>query len=123
MGITDIIVLYSLMLNVDPRIPLAVAKVESNYNPNTIGRHGEIGLFQIRPEYSGYTRKGLFNPYINTMAGINRIKEVQKWCKFKDDLQYLICYNIGYEGAKKIKYPSENRYFRKVKYEYTQLQE
>lgn len=109
------------MLGVDPSIALSVAKVESNLNPNVIGKHGEIGLFQLRPEYSGYTRKGLFNPHINVMAGINRIKEVQQRCRFKDDFQYLICYNIGYDGAKKIKYPSRNKYLLKVKYEYQKL--
>lgn len=121
MDIVNLIITYSLLLGVDPNVALSVAKVESNFNPNVIGRHGEIGLFQILPEYSGYSRKGLFNPRINVMAGINRIKEVQEQCRFKDDLQYLICYNMGYERAKKVKHPSRNKYFLKVKYEHQKL--
>lgn len=35
----------------DPLLLQAIAKVESSFNPKARGKIGEIGLFQIRPEY------------------------------------------------------------------------
>ena len=119
MNLIHLIITYATMLGVDPYIALSVASVESNIQMDKVGELGEIGVFQILPEYSGYSPTGLSNPHINVMAGINRIKETQSRCKYKDDLYYLICYNMGYEGAKRIRYPDKNEYVKRIRKELT----
>lgn len=52
----------------------AIIHVESGGNPRTVGRRGEIGLMQIKPETArsvGYrgTRRGLFDPATNVRYG------------------------------------------------------
>ena len=52
----------------------AIIHVESGGNPRTVGRRGEIGLMQIKPETArsvGYrgTRRGLFDPATNIRYG------------------------------------------------------
>lgn len=50
MTIEALIVSISLSMGFDPNIALSVAKVESKLNPSAVGKIGEIGLFQLRPE-------------------------------------------------------------------------
>lgn len=55
-------------------LAMAIEHVESGGNPNLVGRHGEIGLMQIKLETArsvGYrgTRRGLFDPATNRRYG------------------------------------------------------
>lgn len=68
-------------------VPLALAnaviRVESNYNPNTTGRAGEIGLMQIKYQTAralGYTgtRAGLYDPAINLEWGMRYLAGAQR---------------------------------------------
>ena len=53
----------------------AVVRIESNWNPDTTGRAGEVGLMQIKPTtarglgYAG-TRKALYDPETNIKWGM-----------------------------------------------------
>lgn len=66
---------YAKEYNVPVALANAVIRVESNYNPNARGSHGEIGLMQIKPAtarmmgYSGGA-KGLFDPETNIKYGM-----------------------------------------------------
>lgn len=113
-AIINLIYTYAAMYNVDPQIALAVAKIESGLNETKIGDIGEIGLFQVRPEYTWYSKKALQNPYINTMVGIQRIKEEQELCHFKDPIHSLICYNYGRTNAKRVRFPHRFPYVLKI---------
>ncbi len=67
----SLITYYSLAVNFDPAISLAVARQESKFNNSVVGGVGEVGLFQIRPEYvSNYSKKELRNPEVNIKVGI-----------------------------------------------------
>lgn len=111
------------MMGINPQIALTVAKIESNFNPNTVGQIGEIGLFQIRPEFvKGFKRKDLFDPHINIMVGLTKIKEAQRACKhLGNNLEFLVCYNAGIKGSKKIKNPSQFPYVKKANKYYNKL--
>ena len=73
--IKSIIIETSLKTNyVSPSLALAVAQVESNFNPNAVSSKGAIGVMQIMPrtalyEY-GITKEKLFNPKTNIKIGI-----------------------------------------------------
>lgn len=57
--IQNLIVQTATQLGIDPNEALALAKTESNFNPNAISSAGAIGTFQLMPE----TAKGLgINP-------------------------------------------------------------
>lgn len=120
----NIIIFYSVILGVDPNVSLSVAQVESKTNPDAVGiSHKEVGLFQIRSKYvKEFTRRELFNPYVNAFVGISAIKKAKDTCIYKIDLTYLICYNLGNSGARRIKHPSKWDYIHKVKQEMNKLE-
>ncbi|WP_064694704.1 lytic transglycosylase domain-containing protein [Rhizobium aegyptiacum] len=66
---------YANQYAVPVALATAVIRVESNFNPNARGSHGEIGLMQIKPAtarmmgYSG-SAKGLFDPETNIKYGM-----------------------------------------------------
>ena len=66
-----------------PAVAVAVVQVESNYNPNTQGRHGEIGLMQIKYDTArdlGYdgTAAELYDPETNLRFGMKYLAAAQK---------------------------------------------
>ncbi|MBY5623183.1 lytic transglycosylase domain-containing protein [Rhizobium leguminosarum] len=66
---------YAHEYDVPVALATAVIRIESNFNPNARGSHGEIGLMQIKPAtarmmgYSG-SAKGLFDPETNIKYGM-----------------------------------------------------
>lgn len=116
--IINMIILYSKLMQFDPTVAIAVARVESNFNPNAIGAIGEIGLYQLRPEYLTETeRKNLHKPSVQIMLGIARLKKEKDGCYHKKDLTYLVCYNYGRTNALKVKHPDKFSYVKKVRNE------
>ena len=112
--IIQLIIAYSLQNGVDPVTALAVAKVESNFKPAAVGSIGEVGLFQVRPEYSKYTKAQLRNPHINIQEGIRILKFSRTHCVHKQEKTWLVCYNTGVNAAKRIKHPKLFPYYKKV---------
>jgi hypothetical protein len=47
---------------------------ESRWNPTAIGRHGEIGLTQVRPSSVGISASDLADPAKNVAAGIDHLR-------------------------------------------------
>lgn len=117
--IISLILKYAALFDIDPNLALSVAKTESQLIPNAIGKVGEIGIFQIRPEYSTLTKNQLLNPEINIIEGLQKIKEAKMKCPHKK--YFIICYNTGVAGARNIKYPKEHVYVKKVYSHYLYL--
>src|SRR3990167_10155143 len=111
----NLIYVYAQLLSFSPELAISVAEVESNFNSNVIGKHGEIGLFQIRPKFSKFSRTNLFKPENNILEGIQKLKEAKQRCRHKIDIDFLVCYNVGITGGNQIKYPHKFPYVRKVK--------
>jgi len=121
-SITSLIIFYAKLLNFDPSIALAVARVESSLNPAAMGGQGEIGLFQLKPQFvKGVSKKELFNPHVNAIAGIERLKEEKEKCSHKNKLTYLVCYNYGRTNARKVQSPETFPYVIKVTKEYNKI--
>ena len=117
--IMNLIVTYATLLNFNPQIAVSVAKVESNLNPNAIGTKGEIGLFQIMPQYHKMlSKEELKNIHTNIIVGITMLRDVKNKCVHKKELTWLTCYNMGYSGAKRLKNPKDFSYVKKVRKEF-----
>jgi soluble lytic murein transglycosylase len=100
----SLVITYSNYYGIDPYISLAVIKTESQFKYNAVGQLGEIGLFQLRPEYfTHYKKTDLFNPEINIKLGIKHLARKKLKCKYHVDNTYVLCYNLGIAGAKKRK--------------------
>jgi soluble lytic murein transglycosylase-like protein len=106
---------YSSMFGIDPKTALAVAQHESQLNPNAVGNLGEIGLFQLRPEFNRkYTVRQLKNPVLNIKLGVEYLAKMKKQCIHKRDLNYLVCYNMGMTKARTVKHPELFPYVKSV---------
>jgi soluble lytic murein transglycosylase-like protein len=100
--------------NISPEVAVAVARQESSLNPKAIGPLKEVGLFQVRPEFSKFRRDELFNPIININEGLRILSEAKRKCKHQLDRTWLNCYNLGIAGGAKIKHPKKFPYYIKV---------
>lgn len=112
--IISLIVSMSPHFGIKPETAIAVAKVESSLNAEAIGSFGEVGLFQIRPEYSKYTAEELKNPAINVLEGLRILSEAKSRCKHQEGKTWLNCYNLGITGGARIKHPKLYPYYLKV---------
>lgn len=102
----------------DPQVALSIAMIESSMNPMAIGPVKELGLFQIRPEYSKLPRIALFDARTNAREGIAILIKYQKMCPVKDKLSYVICFNSGLRHPK---YPYLHPYYKRFKKAYAAL--
>ena len=117
-AIISLIVSYSNFLGFDPNVAVAVATVESGLNPKAMGTKGEVGLFQVMPQYvKGFDKNQLLHPRINIMVGIIKLKEEQEKCLHQKNIEYLVCYNYGRANAKRVRYPEVFPYVMKVQKE------
>lgn len=112
-NIIGLIIYYSLIYNVPWQVSLAVAKVESNLNHSVVGADGEVGIFQIKPQY--YKKIKLTKLEDNIKYGIKHLAEAKKYCKHQVDYTFVLCYNLGVEGAKRVRYPKLFPYYKKVR--------
>lgn len=99
--------------NLDPKLVLSIAMVESGMNPNAVGGLGEIGLFQLRPEYHDVERG---KPYKNIKVGIKYLAKIKELCEAKYGDAWFVCYNTG--PYKTLKRPFDFIYYKKVMTEY-----
>lgn len=99
---------------VDPLLLQAIAFVESSYNPKAIGKLGELGLFQLRPEF--HEIKPNMTTKQQTLVAIKYIKKLKSQCGEK----FLQCWNMGPRRAKEKKFLVTN-YELKVQDAYKDL--
>jgi soluble lytic murein transglycosylase-like protein len=118
--IISLIIQHSKLHGIDPDISLAVAQIESKFDHKRIGELGEIGVFQLRPEYFPVSIVKLES---NIKHGIKYLAYVKKYCGHQLDNTWVICYNLGVQGASKIKYPRLFNYYKKHKEAYDLIRE
>lgn len=106
--------LYAPQYDISPELAAAVIQTESSFNRKAVGPVGEIGLFQVRPEFSPYTAEQLTNIEINIHEGLRILSNAKKRCPHKSNKQFVVCYNVGVKGGYKIQKPETFRYYKKV---------
>lgn len=97
-----------------PEVLEALIETESGGNASAISSHGAVGLCQIIPKYSKYSKKELLDPYTNIKACAEIITDLSESYDLKDT---LIAYNCGEYSAtfKKYKGTSEmTKYSKKI---------
>lgn len=112
---------YASLYNIDPALVMSVIKVESGFNPKTVGGAGEIGLMQLMPEYADVPRNKLFDIRTNIEVGVKKLAQFKKQCKHKAQHTWVICFNMGVAGAAKVKHPTLWPYYKKIKAEYVAM--
>jgi len=95
----------------DPVFVLAVIKTESKFNPAAIGRFGEIGLMQIKPDTAEWIarkfgiawqgKKTLENPSSNIKIGLAYMNYLRTEFNGKA-LKYVSAYNMGPRNVRRL---------------------
>ncbi|MDD2956383.1 MAG: transglycosylase SLT domain-containing protein [Oscillospiraceae bacterium] len=88
-------------------LALAVAEVESNFNMDTIGTAGEVGIMQLNPgpggsyhaELSAATGRDPATPEGNIYCGVYLLGKYM--ATYQDAAKAAMAYNMGVGGAKK----------------------
>lgn len=93
---------------VDPNLMLAIAYVESSFNPKAKGKIGEVGLFQFRPDMYNVNKKMTYKQQI--AFGVKHFKALEIKC----GALLPTCHNYGVVGAKRLKNPKKTDYYKKV---------
>lgn len=86
------ICLTALMNNFNCPEMLALAELESSFRPAAIGKVGEQGLYQMRPEFFGKVPKDVQG---QTKKAIITLKWIKTKCQKDATLQYILCWNVG----------------------------
>lgn len=91
--------------NIPGEILQAIAKIESNYNPNAVSKTNDHGLMQINASNFGWlSEKGIndwYDPYQSIDAAIIIINETRKSANTDNWNKILMAYNSGVGNAKK----------------------
>lgn len=85
-----------------PSLALAIAKVESNFNPQALSHAGAKGVMQIMPRTAeqvfGVNRNRLFDPDVNIELGVKFIKKLLK--QYDGRLDIALSHYNGGSGVK-----------------------
>ena len=103
-AIASTVITESAKYRVDPIFVLALIKTESKFDPLVVGRFGEIGLMQIKPDTAEWIAKKnripwagfktLQNPASNIRIGMAYMSYLRT--KFeKTPMKYVSAYNMG----------------------------
>lgn len=103
------IVHAALKHGVDPTLALAIAEVESGFNPRAKGSKGELGIYQLRPEFHGKPK----TTSQNITVAMEYLAKIKKDCYPKYGSAYFVCYNFGPNRRLKVA-PSATDYYQKV---------
>ena len=88
--------------NMAPSLALAIAKVESNFNPKALSHAGAKGVMQIMPRTAeqafGVPSSRLFDPDVNIEVGVKFIKKLLK--RYDGRLDIALSHYNGGSGVK-----------------------
>lgn len=113
--INILITFYSLVNGIDPNMAFQVARVESNMNPNAVSRTQDGGLYQLnRNSYKFHNEKWRFQPDINMAIALDSLRKLKYTCSHKISNSYVLCFNSGIVGARRIKFPFKHPYYKKM---------
>ncbi|MBU3003123.1 lytic transglycosylase domain-containing protein [Paraglaciecola arctica] len=88
--------------DIAPSLALAIAKVESNFNPEALSHSGAKGVMQIMPRTAeqafGVSRERLFEPEINIELGIKFIKRLLD--RYENRVEIALSHYNGGSGVK-----------------------
>jgi soluble lytic murein transglycosylase-like protein len=114
--INILITFYSLVNGLDPSLSFKIARIESNMNPNAISKTNDGGIFQLNSRYYRFHNPAwVFLPHTNIALALKTLGTLKNKCPHRVEESFVICYNLGVSGAKKIKRPFANNYYVKVK--------
>jgi len=109
-----LITLYSALNGIDPSLSFQMARLESSMNPAALSKTNDGGLFQLnRKVYKFHNNTWIFDPEINTAMAMGTLSKLKTSCSHKIKNSYVLCYNLGVSGAKKIKNPWAQTYYKK----------
>ncbi len=77
---------------------LAIAQIESEFNTEAVGSVGELGAWQVRPEFFGPAPKHLTPQAVHAIFIMRRIRAV---CYPALSKEWFVCYNRGVKGGLK----------------------
>lgn len=110
-AIARTVIKESSKYNMDPVFVLAVIKTESKFNPLAVGRFGEIGLMQIKPDTAEWIakkfdipwqgKKTLENPSANIRIGLAYMNYLRNSFKGKAQ-KYVSAYNMGPRNVRRL---------------------
>jgi len=110
---------YARQHGFSENIALAVAKVESDFNPAAVSHKGAVGIMQLMKDTARqYGVANRYNARENIKAGVRHLKYLYK--KYNRDLALtLAAYNAGESAVEKYggvpPYPETRNYIKKVK--------
>jgi len=100
--IQQLVIAQAKRQNMPPSLALAIAKVESNFNPQALSHAGAKGVMQIMPRTAeqvfGVSRRRLFEPDINIELGVKFIKKLLE--RYDGRLDIALSH---YNGGSKVK--------------------
>ena len=93
--IANLVIAEAKRQGVDPRLALAIARQESNFNQNDISRAGAVGVMQIMPaDVNDYGGGNVYNLNDNIRIGVTEIKKKLQLAN-GDVREALLRYNWG----------------------------
>lgn len=99
----------SAKAHLDPALVMAVIAVESNFNPNAVGTHGEIGLMQLHPRFHVVHKGDVAG---NIRVGVRYLNHLRAVCSGRYGDAWFVCFNHGPNA--KIKSAKDTSYYRRV---------
>ncbi len=111
------VILLSIMYGIDVNLATSMAYIESRFDPKADSKTGDGGLFQLNKKYYKFHNpKWVYDPQINATIAMKTLQDLKQTCFHKLQKTYVLCYNLGKAGAKKIKFPHNQTYYKKLNY-------
>lgn len=110
-----LITLYSAFYGINLDLSFQMARIESNMNPLAVSTTNDGGLYQLNRRYHKFHNPDLiFDSTHNISTALFTLSKLKNECKHKTHDTYVLCYNMGITGAKKIKHPFKHSYYKKT---------
>lgn len=109
--ITAYIIQTALTADIEPSIALAIATHESGLDYRKVGAVGEIGIFQLRPEYWPTSKKD-WKKQVND--GIKVLAYMKSRCEPFLGKHWFLCFNVGITRARSLTNVGTGPYARRI---------